>query len=203
MSKNFKFKECSIVDQFGMNLRDNYTYIWIDTRTPSLYRTLFAAIADTLKYRQSKDKNRIGFKMLDDKGNFLLGAVLNYRKPDADEDEDTGNWYLEFTFYEEDMTNLDDLVDNHSKEFCMCAGKDAHDIMSGRFNNIQFMNILFVSCVNTLKDWLDANATEEEEVELTLDGVFTASVVVENGVKIMSIVPGEVTKQLIKGDSIL
>lgn len=203
MSKQIDFNESSIVNQYGINLCDSLNFVWVDTRTANMYRVLFTAIADVLKTYQNKNKTRIGFKMKDDKGNFMLGAVLNYRKPDESESEDTGNWYLEFTFYEEDMTDLVEEYDNHSDVFVMCANQELKNIANGRFNTIQFMYNILNTCITTLIDWLDVNANEAEEVELTLAGVFTASVAVENGVKVMSIVPGEVIKQVIKADSIL
>ena len=57
------------------------------------------------------------------------------------------------------------------------------------------------TAVKTIKEFLDANADETEEVELVLRGIFTASVVYEDGKKVMSLVPGECIKQVIKNDS--
>ena len=203
MSKKFEFTQTSIPSQFSINLLDNYTMSWMDARTPDIFRTLFTAIADVLKLHRSKNKSRIGFTMKDEKGNFRLGAILNYRKPDDGEEDDSGNWYLEFTFHSEDMTDLDEEYDNHSDEFIMCAQQEAFTIASARFNSTKFMYIIFNTVIDTLVDFLDVNAVDGDEVEVTMRGVFTASVVVENGVKVMSIVPGEVIKQVIKADAIL
>lgn len=203
MSKKFEFTQTSIPSQFSINLLDNYTMSWMDARTPDIFRTLFTAIADVLKLHRSKNKSRIGFTMKDEKGNFRLGAILNYRKPDEGEEDDSGNWYLEFTFHSEDMTDLDEEYDNHSDEFIMCAQQEAFTIASARFNSTKFMYIIFNTVIDTLVDFLDVNAVDGDEVEVTMRGVFTASVVVENGVKVMSIVPGEVIKQVIKADAIL
>ena len=59
------------------------------------------------------------------------------------------------------------------------------------------------TAIDEITKFLDKNASETEEVEVTLRGLFTASVAVENGVKVMSIVPGEYIKQIIKNDSAL
>lgn len=203
MSKQFDFTQTSIPSQFSVNLLDNCGLSWMDTRTVDIYRTMFTAIIDVLKTHQSKNKSRIGFSMKDEKGNFKLGAILNYRKPDEGEEEDSGNWYLEFTFDPEDMTDLVEEYDNHSDEFVMCAQHEAFTIASARFNKTEYMYHVFNTVIDTVTDFLDVNAVDGEEVEVTLRGVFTASVVVENGKKVMSIVPGEAIKQLVKEDSIL
>ena len=59
------------------------------------------------------------------------------------------------------------------------------------------------TAIDEIVKFLDKNASETEDVEVELRGIFTASVAVENGTKIMSIVPGEYIKQIIKNDSAL
>jgi len=54
MSKTFEFEQTSIPSQFSINLKDNFGMLWVDTRSADLYRTLFSAIADTLKHNQFK-----------------------------------------------------------------------------------------------------------------------------------------------------
>ena len=52
-----------------------------------------------------------------------------------------------------------------------------------------------------LLEALDKNAKVEEEVDIVQPGLFIARVAIEDGVKVMSIEPGDKTKQLIKDDS--
>lgn len=203
MSKQFEFEKTSIPSQFSLNLLENHNMMWVDNRSADIFRVFFTVIADVLKSHQDKTKSRIGFIMKDDKGNFKLGAILNYRKPDPGEEEDTGNWYLEFTFYPDDMTDLDEEYDNFSVEFTICSQEEAFNIASARFERNEYMSTMYNCIIDTIKEFLDTNASETEEVEVVLRGVFKASVVVENGIKVMSIVPGEFIKQIIKADSIL
>lgn len=203
MSKQFEFDQTSLPSQYAINLLENHQMTWIDTRSRDIYRVLFTTIADVLKIHQSKNKERIGFILKDDKGNFKLGAILNYNKPEEGEEDDSGNWYLEMTFYPEDMSDIEDVYDNHSAEFTVSAAREMAAIASARFNNSEYMHTMLNATIDTLVNFLDVNAIEGEEVELILNGVFTASVVIEDGKKIMSIVPGEIIKQLIKADSIL
>ena len=203
MSKKFEFAKTSIPSNYSLNLFDNYNMMWVDTRTADIFRVFFTTVADVLKWHQDKTKSRIGFRMKDDKGNFVFGAILNYRKPEADEEDDSGNWYLEFTLDQNEMTDLEAEYDNFSEEFIICSNREADNIASARFEKPEYMTIMYVCVIKTIVDFLDTNASETEEVEVELRGVFRASVVVENGVKVMSIVPGEFIKQIIKADSIL
>ena len=203
MAKTFEFGKTSLPTQYSINLKDNLHMMWLDDDSAGMYRVMFSAIADTLKIYQDKNLSRIGMTMKDDKGNFKMGAILNYRQPDEGSEEDSGNWYLEFTLYPEDMTNLDKEIDNHSDTFVRCGSLEAQNIIYGHFRNVSYMYGMFNTCIDTLVSFLDTNASETDEIEVTLPGVFTASVVVENGNKVMSIVPGECIKQIIKGDSVL
>ena len=200
-NKEFEFEQTSIPSQLSINLKDNFAMLWLDTRSADLYRVIFTAIADVLKHNQSKDAKRIGFVMKDDKGHFKFGAVLNYREPDAESEEDSGNWYLEFTFDPEDMDDLSVELDNHSDIFVRCASLEAQNICYGRFRNVEIMYNMFNCAIDTLVQFLDTQASESEIVDVRLRGIFTASVAIEEGKKIMSIVPGELIKQIIKNDS--
>ena len=107
------------------------------------------------------------------------------------------------TLDESDMTDLDVVVDNHSDVFVRCAGNEASNICYGRFRSTELMYQVFNTLIDTSVSFLDVNANETEEVTVNLRGVFTASVAIESGVKVMSIVPGEYIKQIIKNDAAL
>lgn len=204
MGETFReFEMTSIPSQLSINLKDNYSIIWLDSRSADFYRTLFAAIADVLKYNQNKDNKRIGMSMKDAKGHFKLGAILTFKQADSDAEEDTGNWYLEFTFNQEDMTDLSAELDNHSDIFVRCASHEANEICYGRFRSTEIMNNMFICAIDTLIEYLDTNAVETDVVSVRLNGIFTASVAIEDGQKVMSIVPGEYVKQIIKNDAAL
>lgn len=203
MSKVFEFGETSIPEQFCIDLKDNFGILWVNSRAADFYRTVFASIADTLKIHQSKNSPRIGLTMKDDKGHFKLGAILNYQKPEEDSEEDSGNWYLEFTLDEADMTDLDISTDTHSDIFVRCAAEEASNICYGRFRSVEIMYNMYNCAIDNIIKFLDVNASEAEEVEVSLRGIFTASVAIEGGKKIMSIVPGEYIKQIVKNDSAL
>lgn len=200
MSKVFDLEQTSIPSQYSINVRDNISAAWADANTAMLYRILFTNIGDTLRFYQSKNVDSVGLSIKDDKGNFKMGAILNYKKPEDGSDDDTGNWYLEMTFDEKDMEDVKELHDNHSDVFIRSAAYAAGESGS-RFKSTDIMYNMYNIAIDTLVQFLDANASETEEVDVRLRGVFTASVVIENGQKIMSIVPGESIKQIIKNDA--
>lgn len=200
--RTFDFEKTSIPSQYGIDLYDNHGLTWVDTRSADIYRVLFTSIADCLKFKERKDAKRIGFSMKDAKGNIKLGAILSYKAPEEGSEEDSGNWYLEMTFDPEDMKDLDIDIDNHSDEFVTHAANNAHEIANGRFRTTEMMFNVFDTAIDTLKNFLDFNV-EAGDLEVTLRGIFTASAAIEDGKKVLSIVPGEIIKQIIKNDSAL
>ena len=201
--KKFDFEKTSIPSQFSINLKDYLDIGWVDYRTKPFYHFMFQTITDILKSKQSTKTPKIGFSILDDKGNFKFGAILNFIKPEDTDEDDGGNWYLEFTFDQEDMSDLDVDIDNHSDVYYRCLTNSAEHSLHAAFRDSSVAFSMIILAIETIINFLDVNADPAEEVELELPGIFTASVVVENDTKIMSIVPGEIIKQYIKNDSAL
>lgn len=200
--KTINFRESSIVGQYAIDLRDKYFYNFTDSKTADMYRLLFVSMADIVKFMQSKNNPRVGISLKDDKGNFKLGMILTFTKPEDSDEEDSGNWNLEATFNQDDMTDLDVDLDNHSDIFVQIVGNESAKIIGGRFSTVEYMFNMFITAVDCLTKFLDANATEDG-VELVLDNIFVASACIEDGQKYMSIVPGSYIKQLVKNDAAL
>lgn len=192
-----------ISSNYSCNLKEKFSMRWIENQTPSLYRILFSTIAQYLKLNQSKANHKSVFTLKDAKGNFKLGAIMTYHKPEEDAEDDKGNWTLEFTLDPDDVVEADFACDNHRDDFFAIASTEAYTTINARFLDSQICNNMYCEAVDVLVQWLDTNAKEDETIELVHPGVFTAVVAVENGTKVMSIVPGEIIKQMIKSDSIL
>lgn len=205
MSKKIELAESAIPSEFTINLLDHYQMNWVPGYTADFYRVVFFTIAQVLRHFKSKSTGKAGFILKDFNGGFKFGAIVTYHNPEeeSNDDDDKGNFTLEFTLDEKDMEGIEVIQDNHSDVFITSAAKQAQDIMSGRFVTGEYCSQLFLEAVDTLVKFLDANAIEGEEFELTYRGIFTATVTVENGEKIISIVPGEMIKQFIKGDNSL
>lgn len=204
MSKTFDIENTSIPSQMSIDVRDICSGVWPDDRTKGLYRTFFESVASFLKFFQSKNEEKVVFKLKDEKGDFKFGAILHYQAPEEDSEEDSGNWYLSFSFDEESIGNdYTKEIDNFSETFYEVISNKAREIMYGAFRSRPLMNKLVCIAIDVLRKYLDNNADELEDVNVVYRGIFTASVVVEGGVKIMSIVPGETVKQIIKSDATL
>ena len=201
--KTFEFENTSIPSQFTINLHDDHNFGWIESRTAEFYRVLFSTVADILSITKNKNNKKSVFKFKDTKGNFVFGGILNYEEPEEGSDEDSGNYFLEFTFDEKDCEDADYETDNHSDVFITCADHESEAILYGRFNSTEAMYMMFECAINTLKHFLDVNATPDEELQVVLKSIFTASVTVENDEKVMTITPGEYVKQIVKNDKSL
>ena len=203
MAKTINFKNCSVPGQYAINMKERHKFNFVDAHSDGIFRAIFTGVADVLKNHRSKNKEKICLVIKDDKGTFKFGATLTYRKPEEGDEDDSGNWFLEFTFDPDDLVGIEEVIEVPSAEFTFAMNEECYNIASVRFVKNQYLYDALNTAFDTIMEFLDANATEGEEVELILDGVFTASVVVEDGVKIFSITPGEKIKQIIKADDIL
>lgn len=199
----YQFEQTSIPTQYTANLADNYGYLWVDSRTADFYKLLVSTIADFLHAYRDKSKERIGVKIKDANGNFKIGGIMSYHKPEDDSEDDSGNWFLELTFYEDDMTDLDLELDNHCDTYVRSLSYVMDSIFHGRYKSIECISNMTNEAVDVLKAFLDVNACPGKIVTIVLKGYFSASVAIENEEKVMSITPGECVKQLIKDDASL
>jgi len=202
MANNFESKnlnETTIPNDFTIMLEERWCMTWPQDRTPEFYRVLFNSIATMLKYNRSKNNPRIGFKLINDAGEFRLGAILDYQKSDG-EAEDTGNWVLSFTFYEEDMKDLNACFDNMSDSFFTIMDREIFDTMNGHFVTNEAASNMAVASIEVLKKDLSDMSNSGKEIEVVHPGVFVASVGFEEGQKVFSIVPGHNVKQIVKDD---
>ena len=205
MSKEtaINFKKSLIPELFATNIRENENTRWNELRTESFYVVVFTTFAKALAAKRC-GKHDTGFIFKDDKGNFKFGGILTYQNPEEGSEDDTGNFYLSFTDNPDDFKDFDPnyLIDNHNNMFVDIAKTVALDVMHGRFQSVESMNLMFNTAIDTLYVYMDKNVNNEDDVhELTLDGIFIAIATIdENGNKIISIVPGDYIKQLIKDD---
>lgn len=197
----YEFMTSSIQSQLIQNLLDRYCYSITEDRSPAMFQIIFESFPEALALarRDNKKVPRIGLRIVDDKGNFKFGAILNYNAPEESNEDDHGSYYLEFTFYEEDMKDLDVEIDNHSTYYTLALQNRAN-YNNARFTNINAAYDILDTIIDTLRSYLDLNAKDDEVVDLVFQGVFTASVGIEDGKKVFSIVPGETVKQIVKDD---
>lgn len=194
----FKFKETGIPTQYGESLKD-FGLSFEPSNVPYMFDILITSMSDFLGLTKNKT-NKTSLAIKDLKGNLLLAGIVAYH-PNEDE-EMPGNWSYEMTFNEDDIKDTNIYLAS-DPQFKTVYGRVAYDLHGIEIPNAMHLQPLMNSTASTLKDWLDANAKEGEEVSVTLAGYFVASVEIEKGEKVFSIVPDGAMKRLIKDDSAL
>lgn len=201
--KTFDFlndKNCTLNNDIRTKLKDKYSMIVPEYMVGGLYRVFFRSFALMTKYHAKKNVHKIGFSFNDDKGNFVIGTILNYEPP-VDDSEDEGNWVLSMTFDEKDMEGCDENLNTFSDAFLTIVQSELFtDIRTHCDSNSDLIRII-TEFINQIKNFLDANSNDsEEEVVLKMESTFEASVSFEGGVKVFSIIPGYSVKQIVKND---
>lgn len=178
---------------------NNNGWDWDPSDTNKIFHMMVMSISDCLALTKSKDiKTAVAIKDL--KGNLLLAGVVNY-VPNENEDM-PGNWNYVFTVDEEDIKEAN-VIDSGDTRFQKVFARTAYDLYHIEFFGGIYIQTALETAVNTLMQWLDVNASETEEIEVQEEGYFLASVVVEGGEKVISIVPDGAMKRLVKDDSAL
>lgn len=194
----FKLQETSIPVNLAQVIK---TLGWglEPTEIGFIYDTTVMAISDFLSQSKSKE-NKTALAIKDMKGNLVVAGIVTYHK--NENEEMPGNWSYEFTFNEEDLKgcNVKLSTDPH---FQRVFAKTLNRLFGVEFNDILAMQPCVEEGINVLKQWLDVNAKENEEVSVEQPGYFVASVSIENGEKVFAIVPDGAMKRLIKDDSAL
>lgn len=177
----------------------NNGWDWDPSDTNKIYHIMTMAISDCLAVTKSKSvKKAVAIKDL--KGNLLLAGIVSHVPGESE--SDPGNWNYVFTTDAEDLKDVE-VIDSSDTRFQKIFAITAHNLYCMVFHGGMFVQSTLETAVNTLLQWLDVNASETEEVEVEEEGYFIASVVVEKGEKIISIVPDGAMKRLIKDDAAL
>lgn len=178
----------------------NYGIQWNPALTTMFYEMMFSGIGHFLQMkRNSETKQKVALQVDDMKGNFIMGAIVEYIPNEEGDMYDEGNWSLSMSF---DPESINDAQVYHTSdiEYQRVLAERGNYLHNVQMTNNNFINPLVVIGATLLKNWLDLAAKEGEEVEIELPKYFTAKVIVENGEKIETIEPSGEMSQLIKND---
>ncbi|MGL5328049.1 MAG: hypothetical protein ACRDD7_02190 [Peptostreptococcaceae bacterium] len=193
-----KLMETTIPMNFTQ-VMNNFGWDWDAAETSKIYSITFMAISDFLALAKSQE-TKTALAIEDLKGNLLLAGVVTYH---ANENEDMpGNWSYQFTTDKEDLKEAK-VYKSTDLQFQKVFGNTAHNLYSVAFPGPEIVQSIMESAINILNQWLDANASATETVEIEEPGYFVASVAIEGGEKVTSVVPDGAMKRLIKDDSAL
>lgn len=148
-------------------------------------------------------KTPMALTVTDTENNFIVGAVVQYNESPEEVDETSGNWNYFWTFNKEDIPEDAVEYDIKSEKTHKIVMEAAFQYASAKYNGSQGLIEMFTIAFNTLKDYLMEAAQEGDTYELVDPGVFTAQSAVEDGEKVISIIPDGLIKKLIKDDSAL
>ena len=195
MDKNLM--ETSVPSEYTFKMKEN-GFIWVPDDTPAVVTSLFAAIAHFLSAKKRKDMS-VGVKLTTTKGDFLVGASVAYVTNEEDEAM-PGNWDFSMTFDEEEFKPEVELTCNDGA-FVNVLLNVAERLYGMNFNSTHYVGQMINLIMQVLRTHLDINARTDEAVSVVIPQSCTVSVVVEGDRKIMSIVPDEALKQIVKDDS--
>jgi len=186
-------------DSIGYDIGDN------DDRPERLVKAFFAGISSYLSKRKvSKPDEAVALVLQDTSGVFKFAAIVEYFANVENPDE-AGNWGYSFTFYEEDLKDLE----KRKTVKKLLAGDDAfksimykaaYDVGGFVFKKDVYIYDACILVTDTILQVLDHEAIDGQVVDIEMPGYFKASVGVENGEKVFSIVPDGHMKALVKSD---
>lgn len=192
-----QFKDTPIAANFATNMGTK-RYMNYDASTVELaFRLLASGICEVLSFKKSKTES-VAVEIRDMKGNFKFAGIVQYM-PET-ENSDTGNWVLSFTFNEEDVEDINTRYNVNDNDCNTIIDKDGYNRYGMQFSSNAYIFDILEEVVDTLKEYLDLNATAEEPLEVEVPGHFVASVQFEDGEKCMSITPSANMKQIVKED---
>ena len=176
-----------------------------DDRPERLVKTFFAAVSSYLSKRKvTKADEAVALVIQDTSGIFKFAAIVEYI-PNLENPDEPGNWAYTMTFYEEDLKDLEARKSVKKllagdEAFKSIMHKAGYDVGGINFKKDVFMYDACILVTDTILQILDREAIDGQVVDIEMPGYFKASVEVENGEKVFSIVPDGHMKALIKSD---
>ena len=166
------------------------------------YKALFVGATRFLSTVKTT-KNPVAFTVSDKEGNFVVAGVVEYTDaPDA-EDDITGNWNFYFTYRKEDIPENATVYDVKNQQTHETITAAAWEYASARFEGTEALIDIFIIAFEVLRDYMMEGAVEGDVYELVYPGVFKAQSAVEDGEKVVSLIPDGLIKKMIKDDSAL
>ena len=191
-----KFNETSLAHGLSHRLYYEQGYDVAEIHIDKLYYILFRGIAGTLKDNKSKE-HPTSFVINELDGKMVAAMTVEY----FENGDNPGNWTLTWTFDEEDLpanTKKIELQNDLTHSYFRVASGEKYGII---FEDRTCLVVTMTYCAEHLYKWLDENAKEGSTIDVELDNVFSASVVVEDGKKVMSVEPAGEIKTFIKEDA--
>lgn len=194
-----KLMESQIPQNYATGIYNEKAYELGAEHTDKVADILFTGVTNCLAEVKKQD-TPVAFVFEENNGDFIAAAVVQFL---ANEDDPTkpGSWSYIWTWYKDDVPSNAHLYrcsDISMSIYFRGAGLSKYGI---QWEDVSAINECTRYLLAQIKSWLDNNAVEGEEVGVVQDGVFQATVAIEDGEKVFSIVPDGEIKKLIKDDA--
>ena len=195
-----KFKETNILEDYSKALAQQCFLIG-PSHTYRIATVLFHGVSVCLGAMKSTTiPKAIVFRSIDH--SFIAGAKVEYiANIDDPTNPAAGRWDYTWTFFEDDLKGCDCVEVTNNSLVTSYFISSAISLFNMKFAGPDLCSLMMVMMVELIINWLKENATESEPAILTLEGVFKATAIVENGKIVMGIVPDGEMKVLIKDDT--
>ncbi len=194
---NVQFKESDLFQSFSAMIQPHNLFTSAELFELTT-KGVFYGIAQFLSMSKNT-KTPVAFTVTDFKGNIVFVGYCKHIEAAEDQDETAGSWVIDFSFKEEDIPADARITDVKDPSIFTIFDSAARSVGYYYCNNSDLIAII-ISLFRCIVDWLDVNAKNNEEINLIYDGLFTATVVVENDEKVTGIVVSEEVKNLVKGE---
>lgn len=194
-----KLMESQIPQNFSTGLYNEKSYDLSADHAHIVADILFCGVAECLGEIKNKDYP-VAFVFEENNKDFIAGAVVEYFENEDDKSK-PGNWNYSWTWNKDDIPDNARIIRTTDTQFSSSFRGVSQSKWGIAFRDPAAITEVLRYFLATVKKWLDENANEAEEVGVEDEGVFQASVAVENGEKVFSIVPEGEIKKLIKDDS--
>lgn len=197
-----KFMETSIPEIFSRTL-DEKGAIFAANHTAKILKIVVYSVSDCLGSMKSTDKP-VAFVFKSLNGNFICGAIVEFHPGEDDPTDITaGNWSYVWTFDEEDIKDIDNVISFDNQLVYPFFIKTAGNLYAIKFHDTSTIVLMSTTLMECISNWLNDNAKEGEVVQLIEEGVLNCSCTVEGGEIVKSIIPEGDAKVIIKGDAVI
>ena len=194
-----KLMESQIPQNFATGLYNDKSYDLSGQHTEMMADIIFTGVSNALGAIKTKEQP-VAFIFKKNNDEFICGAVIKFI-PNDDDPTKAGSWSYVWTFDKEDIPANAKLIGCEDANIIAYFRGVARNKYGAAFRDQAAITECTRYLMQTISKWLDENASDQEEVGVELEGVFQATVAVENGIKYKALVPEGEIKKLIKDDS--
>ena len=196
-----KLMESQIPQNYATGIYNEKGYELGAEYTDKIVDVLFTGVTDCLADVKKQD-HPTAFVFEQNTKDFIVAAVVQVL-PNEDDATKPGSWSYIWTWYKDDVPSNATLVRCTDIEMSVYFRSIATRKYGIQWKDVDAIHECCRYLILQIKKWLDNNAVEGEVVGVEEEGLFQASVAIENGEKVYSIVPDGEMKKMIKDDSMI